>query len=113
MARVVITKRLESEIRRRFQNESIKVFKLLLGLRDNPKKGKTLGNVGAIVVKEIRYGKYRFYFVADGHKIKYLKSEELTDLLITFVRMSGKKDQQKTINEIKLVLRNLDDEGFG
>mgnify|MGYP001609289914 FL=1 len=36
----------------------------------------------------------------------------LTDLLIRFVRMSDKKDQQKTINEIKQILLKLGMAGF-
>ena len=36
----------------------------------------------------------------------------LTDLLIRFVRMSDKKDQQETINEIKKILINIGSEGF-
>ena len=39
--------------------------------------------------------------------------EDLTDLLIKFVRMSNKKEQQKTIDEIKQVLKRLGEGGFG
>lgn len=112
MAEVVITRDLEREINKRFKKGSIKIFELLLELRDNPKKGKEVGCVGGIVIKEIRYNVYRFYFVTDGYKVKFLKSEELTDLLIKFVRMSDKDTQQKVIDEIKNVLRNLGGKGF-
>lgn len=112
MARVVITKSLEKEINKRFKKESIKIFELLFELQSNPKKGKEVGCVGGIVIKEIRYKVYRFYFITDGYKIKFLKSEELTDLLIKFIRMSSKDDQQVVINEIKDVLRKLGGEGF-
>lgn len=76
------------------------------------KKGKEVGCVGSILIKEIKYKNYRFYFVTDGYKVKFLKTEELTDLLIRFVRMSIKKDQQKVIDEIKYILRKLGSEGF-
>jgi len=64
------------------------------------------------VIKEIRKDSYRFYFITDGFKIKMLQKEELSDLLIKFVRMSDKKNQQKIIDEIKHVLRSIGEEGF-
>ena len=113
MAIVRITESLEKEINKKFKKKSINVFEHLYSLEDNPKKGKPLANVGKIVIKELRYDKkFRFYFITDGFKLKMLKAEELTDLLIKFVRMSDKNSQQKTINEIKNVLRSLGDEVF-
>ena len=81
-------------------------------LEENPKKGKPVGQVSGIVVKELKYENYRFYFITDGFKIKMLQKEELDDLLIKFVRMSDKKSQQKTIDEIKHILRSVGEEGF-
>lgn len=108
MARVIITKRLEEEINKIFRAKSIKIFELMRALEENPYKGKPVGGVGGIVIKELRYEGYRFYFVTDGFKIKMLKKEELSDLLIKFVRMSDKNTQQKVINEIKIVLKRLE-----
>jgi hypothetical protein len=68
--------------------------------------------VGKIVIKEVRYENHRFYCIADGFVIKVMDKEELDRLIITFVRMSDKKSQQKTIDEIKEVLRKLGEEGF-
>ena len=48
--------------------------------------------------------KARFYFIIDGYKLNFLSKEELIDLLMKFVRMSDKKSQQKTINEIREIL---------
>jgi len=112
MAKVVITKNLEEEINKKFKKESIKIFELIFSLKENPKKGKAVGHIGSIVIKELKYKSFRFYFITEGYKVKFLKSEELKDLLIKFVRMSGKKEQQKVIEEIKRVLRSLDSEGF-
>jgi len=112
MAKVIILSSLEDDINKQFKRQSVEIFELMLSLRGNPKKGKEIGCVGATVIKELRYGVYRFYFITDGYKVKFLKTEELTELLIKFVRMSGKDTQQKVINEIKDVLRNLGTEGF-
>ena len=112
MAKVVITKTLEEEINKKFRQESVEVLSLMRTLEDSPKKGKEVGVVGRVLIKEIKYKKFRFYFITDGYKIKFLEADELRNLLIKFVRMSEKKDQQKTIGEIKYVLRSLGEEGF-
>ncbi|MBS3078900.1 hypothetical protein J4218_02150 [Candidatus Pacearchaeota archaeon] len=112
MAKVIITKRLDEEINKKFKKDSITIFKLIYSLKDNPKKGKPVGNVGSIVIKELKYESFRFYFITDGYRVKFLQIQELNDLLIRFVAMSDKKDQQKVIEEIKHVLRNLGSEGF-
>jgi len=90
-----------------FKKESIKVFELMKTLEDNPKKGKLLGSVGGIIIKELKYKSFRFYFIADGFKLKIFSKEELTDLLLKFVRMSDKNSQQKTINDIRKILLKI------
>jgi hypothetical protein len=112
MAKVAITKKLEEEINKKFKGESIQIFDLMHSLEEYPHKGKAVGQVGGIVIKEIRYNAFRFYFITDGFKIKLLGKDELEDLLIKFVRMSDKKAQQKVIDEIKHILRNFGEEGF-
>ena len=112
MAVVKITPSLEGEINKRFKAESIEVLSFLKTLETSPKKGTELGTIGGIVSKEIRYGGYRFYFITDGYKVKFFKADELTDLLIKFVRMSDKNHQQQVINEIKHILRTIGKEGF-
>lgn len=112
MAKVEITKSLEKEINKKFKSESVKIFELLYSLRENPKKGKPIGQVGGTVIKEMRYKKFRFYFITDGYKIRVFNIEDLNDLLIRFVRMSDKKSQQKVIDEIKVILKKFGKEGF-
>lgn len=68
--------------------------------------------VGGIVIKELKYKNFRFYFLVDGLKLKFLSKEGLIDLLLRFVRMSDKKYQQNTIDEIKNVLRKIGPKGF-
>lgn len=112
MARVIITKSLELEINKKFKKESIDIFELMSTLEDNPKKGKYISKVGNIVIKEIRYESNRFYFISDSYKLKFLGVDELGDLLVKFVRMSDKKNQQKVIDEIKDVLKVIGEKGF-
>ena len=112
MVKVEIVNSLAREIKKKFKGESHKITDLLESLEENPHKGKPLGNVAGIVIKELRYKSFRFYFIVDGHKLKVFSKEELTDLLMKFVRMSDKKSQQKTINEIRQVLLKIGDFGF-
>jgi len=112
MAKVVIAEKLKDEILRKFKKESKTIFKQMYSLQDNPKKGKLLGNIGGIIIKEIKYKSFRFYFITDGNKLKIMNKSILQDILMRFVRMSDKKHQQETINEIKKILMNFGPEGF-
>ncbi|MBN1792417.1 hypothetical protein JW826_01915 [Candidatus Woesearchaeota archaeon] len=112
MAIVIITERLKEDIFTNFKGESKKILIQMNSLKENPKKGKELTCIGKTILKEIKYKKWRFYFITDGYKLKFLRVEELNDLLIKFVRMSGKKEQQETIDEIKKVLRMTGEAGF-
>jgi len=112
MAKVEIVRPLLEEIKKKFKGESHRIIDLLETLEDNPHKGKPIGSVGGIVIKELKYKGFRFYFIMDGNKLKVFSREELTDLLIRFVRMSDKKTQQKVINEIKDILRKFGQEKF-
>jgi len=107
MAKVTIAETLKDEILKKFKEESKIIFRQMQSLGDNPHKGKSLGHVGGIVIKELRYKNFRFYFITDGYKLKIMSQEKLVDLLIRFVRMSDKKSQQQTIEEIRKVLINV------
>lgn len=112
MAKVGIAESLFVEINKRFKQQSVEVFEYLKSLESSPQKGKVLGTVGGIVIKELKYSGFRFYFITDGFKLKYLDKDLLVDLLLQFVRMSDKKHQQQTINEIKHVLITVGAGGF-
>lgn len=112
MAKVEISPSLYNEINKIFKKQSTDVFKHLKTLEDYPKKGKLLCNVGGIVLKELKYRNYRFYFITEGHKLNFFEEKELINLLIRFVKMSDKKNQQKTIEEIKLILKKIGSSGF-
>jgi hypothetical protein len=112
MAKVEIVRSLFEEIQKKFKGEAHKVIDLIGNLENNPLKGKSLGSVGGMVIKEVRYKSFRFYFIADGHKLKFFDEQSLADMLIRFVRMSDKKDQKQTINEIKKILLNFGPKGF-
>ena len=72
MAKVEIVRSLFEEIQKKFKGEAHEVLDLLETLEDNPRKGKELGNVGGIVIKELKYKNFRFYFITDGYKLKVM-----------------------------------------
>ena len=109
---VEIVESLFEEIEKRFKQESSKIFDLMESVEKNPRKGKLVGVVGGIVIKELKYKGFRFYFLTEGHKLKFLNGSELTELLLRFVRMSDKKHQKAVIKEIKKVLREIGPDGF-
>lgn len=112
MAKVVISESLKEDIFNKFKQESVTIFSLMKSLESTPQKGRSLGSIGGIVIKELKYKKFRFYFITDGHVLKFGTDDEIAGLLIKFVKMSEKKDQQKTINEIKDILKSLGFDNF-
>ncbi len=112
MAKIEIVSSLFEEIKKKFKGEAHNILDLIQTLENYPKKGKILGQTGGIIIKELKYKNFRFYFITDGYKLKFMDESKLVDLLIRFVRMSDKKDQQETINEIKKILIKFGPEGF-
>ncbi|MDP3728754.1 MAG: hypothetical protein Q8R18_04850 [bacterium] len=112
MAKVEIVDSLTLEIYKKFKQESVEVLEYLKSLEQHPQKGKELGTVGGIVIKELKYKGFRFYFITDGFTLRCMDEKKLLDILLLFVRMSDKKAQQETIEKIKHILRTIGSEGF-
>jgi hypothetical protein len=109
MAEVIISESLKEDVFKKFKQKSIDIFELFLELEQNPKKGKLLSSVGGVLIKELKYSSHRFYFITDGHRLKFGTEDELASLLIKFIRMS---DQKKVIDEIKSTLKIFGYDGF-
>lgn len=112
MAKVEIVDSLAKEIKKKFKGESHKVVKILRSLEKNPNKGKIVGRVDEILIKELKYNGFRFYFLVDGNILRVYSREELVNLLIKVVRMSDKKTQKKIISEIETILKKIGEEEF-
>ncbi|MBI2133909.1 hypothetical protein HYU11_04470 [Candidatus Woesearchaeota archaeon] len=112
MAKVLITNLLRDEIFSKFKSKSEDIFKRMKRLETNPNQGRIIGNVGGVAIKELKYEKFRFYCITDGHVLKFGSDDELAGLLIKFVRMSEKKDQKIIINKIKNILKSFGFDGF-
>ncbi len=112
MARVIITHALVEEVNRVFKKRAIDVFSLMRSLEENPKKGKALGNIGGVVIKELKYESFRFYFITDGFALKFGSQDDISRLLIKFIALSKKDNQQETIEQVKKMLEKLGFEGL-
>lgn len=113
MVRIEIAVSLVEEIQKTFdRHEANTVLDLIESVKDNPQKGKRIGSFGSLLIKELKYKKYRFYFLTDGKDLRFLSEKDMVDRLLRFVRMSDKKTQQKTIDEIRRILRTIGPDGF-
>ncbi len=67
-------------------------------MEKNPSKGKVLAHIAEWMIKELRYGTYRFYFLQRSDDfVKFLTDDDLKDEIIKLVEMSKKNDQQEFI----------------
>lgn len=112
MVKVLILPELVRQVQRKFKKSAKKIFDLMEELELFPIKGKELGHIGKILIKEIKYESFRFCFITNGHILKCVTDEGLANLLIKFVRMSDKDTQQKTTVQIKKILRKVGFENF-
>ncbi len=113
MPTVKIAKSLVKELVKKFPKEKAqRAITFMESLETQPHKGKLLGTVGAIAIKELKFEGFRFYVIFDGFTLQTFEEEKLVDLLFRFVRMSNKKEQQKTIEEIKHILRKIGPSGL-
>lgn len=108
MAKVEITTTLFKKIKKKFKAEGHKIIDLLESLEKNPKKGKPIGQIQGILIKEIKYKSFRFYCITDGNRLKIADNSELIDHLIKFIEMSHKNNQQETIEKVKDFLRKFE-----
>ena len=113
MPKVEIIPSLVKQLIKQFsKTEANKIIDLMESLEEEPHKGKILGSVGGIIIKELKYKNFRFYFIYDGYTYRNMDEDNLVELLFRFVRMSDKKSQQDTIDKIKTILLKIGPSGL-
>ena len=101
MVIVAVTEALDKELKKRLnRHEYLEVRTLFLSLKKSPYKGKLLHVLGTVVLKELKYKSFRFYFLTSHNLIKIIAKADLEKELVKFVRMSKKTDQARVIQEI-------------
>lgn len=108
MIKIIVLNSLRDEIFKTFKKDSLKIYSLIEELKSNQNKGKVLGHIGNISIRELKYKSFRFYFILDGFKLNLFNKNKIKELLIKFIKMSKKHNQQQTINEIKQILKRIE-----
>jgi hypothetical protein len=73
----------------------------------SPSEGDFVALIANIVIREKRLKSFRFYFIVQDTKKHVLTKEELRDLIIKFVALSKKNNQQQVINKLKEDLKKF------
>lgn len=112
MVKIFIKDDLLKKIDKKFPKKEVgDILRFLYSLKENPYKGKKLAIIGNVLLKELKYQNFRFYFIQTSKFIKILSKEDLKNELIKFVEMSNKgPEQQKAIDRLRNKLANF---GFG
>lgn len=102
MIQVKLSPILIKKVRKTFKNKAKKIFHWMCQLKENPNRGKFVASIGFVELRELKYeNSFRFYFFTNQKLVKVLEEDELQSMIIKFVEMSKKKEQQKIINKLK------------
>lgn len=95
------------KIKKTFKGRASEVYDLMRTLKKHPEKGSLITQVSGIQLRELRFDDvFRLYFFSNGELVKMLDENELQIVLIKFIEMSKKDDQQTTIERLKRDLRS-------
>ncbi len=105
--KILIIKELKEQIYRTFKKDAKKIYQLIRTLEENPNKGKILGSIAGISIRELKFKSFRTYFLLEKNQLYLFNKKEIEELLIKFIEMSKKNDQEKTIEQIKHILKYI------
>ncbi len=72
-----------------------------------PSDGDFVALIANIVVREKRLKSFRFYFIVKDEQKQVVSTEELKNMIIKFVALSKKNNQQQVIDKLKEDLKNF------
>jgi hypothetical protein len=75
--------------------------------KTTPSDGDFIALISNIVIREKRLNTFRFYFIVKDDKKHVITKEELKELIIKFVAVSKKNNQQEVINKLKEDLKKV------
>lgn len=106
MIKIKVSPVLVKKIKKTFKTKSKKVFRAMNELNEHPNKGKLIASIGLVELRELKYENvFHLYFFTNEQLVKVLDEDELQAILIKFVEMSKKKEQQEIIDMLKVDLK--------
>ena len=109
MAKVIITELLEKDINKIFKKESIEIFSLLRTLEDSPHKGKAVGVVGKILIKELKYNKFYIGLARQGNPTNFAIFRPKKTFLRLEPRLAKTDEKQDQLESAGLNVMDYDD----
>ena len=97
---VLFTKNFLKGLKKHFNKEEAKSLVKKLE-NTSSTDGKFIALVKNIVIKELKKGSFRFYFVQDKNNFQIMTEEDLKNAILKFVALSKKNNQQKVIDKLK------------
>ena len=73
----------------------------------SPSEGNFVALIANIVIREKRLKSFRFYFIVQDSKKHIITKKELKNLIIKFVALSKKNNQQQVIDKLKEDLKKF------
>ena len=67
----------------------------------SPSDGDFVALVANIVLREKKHKTFRFYFITDQTTKHVITKDELKEMIVKFVALSKKNDQQEVIDKLK------------
>lgn len=75
--------------------------------KTSPSDGDYVALIGNIIIREKRNATLRFYFIVQNTIKHVITKDELNDMLVKFVALSKKNNQQKVIDTLKKDLQKF------
>jgi|AntAceMinimDraft_17_1070374.scaffolds.fasta_scaffold119112_1 hypothetical protein len=75
--------------------------------KTSPSEGDFIALIANIVIREKKLKTFRFYFIIQNNQKQIITKQELKELIIKFVALSKKNNQQKVIDKLKEDLKQV------
>lgn len=103
---VEFSKQFIKELKKYSSKKEAKVLVEKLALT-SPSDGDFVALIANIVIREKKLKSFRFYFIVKDTKKHVITKEELKDLIIKFVALSKKNNQQHIIDKLREDLKKF------
>lgn len=88
------------ELKKHFSKSEAKKIIIKLSLT-SPSEGDYIARISNIIIREKKIKTFRFYFITQDNKKHIITKQELKEMIIKFVALSKKNNQQRVIDKLK------------